>query len=128
MVLRPKNSDTYEVIGNCWIYGLMDGESLLGQLPLGWSIRISDESVDDDYIYEPRYFNRETKVLSKEDPRLGLLPEDWEIIQQQRIPDDPLLFAPHRNKLTGEVINSDPRLLPEALIARGVKLRTFKLL
>jgi hypothetical protein len=32
-----------------------------------------------------------------------------------------------RNKVTGEEINSDPRLLPEELVARGIRLQTIKL-
>jgi hypothetical protein len=31
----------------------------------------------------------------------------------------------YQHKVTGEVINSDPRLLPEALGVRGVKVQTF---
>ena len=76
---------------------------------------------------ESRYWNSGTNFTSREDPRLGALPAEWESVQQERTPEDPIYFAPHRNKRTGELINSDPRLLPEALIARGIKLETFQL-
>lgn len=109
------------------MHGLMDGESLLGPLPAPWQIRMPDWTWGNHHEPEPCYWNEDTKKLSREDPRLGDLPEEWERINVEKKYGDPLLFAPHKNRVTGEVINSDPRLLPEALAARGVKLRTFRL-
>lgn len=100
----------------------MDGESLLGPLPPSWEIHSVHNPGGQS---EPRYWNVEKKTESRLDPRLGPLPDNWESIDQAKTVDDPLHFAPHRNRVTGEVINSDPRLLPEALIARGVKLQNF---
>jgi len=69
------------------------------------------------------------KITSKQDPRLGDIHSsfEWETAEQEKTPDDPQLFAPHRNKRTGEIINSDPRLSLEALLQRGVKLEQFRL-
>jgi hypothetical protein len=67
------------------------------------------------------------KTISEEDTQLQELPEIWQSLDYKRTPDDPLLNAPHRNRVTGEVINSDPRTLPEALIAKGVKLEQSRL-
>jgi hypothetical protein len=45
-----------------------------------------------------------------------------------RTPEDPILLTRFRNKDTGELVNWDPRLLPEALEARSVKPRKFELI
>jgi hypothetical protein len=61
------------------------------------------------------------------DPWLGPLPPEWECFPRERTNNDPKIYEGFRNKVTGEVMNSDPRKLPEALEARGVKLETFHL-
>jgi len=124
MLLRKTSEGVYNVVGECYIHGIMDGESLLGPLPSAWGICPARNS---NGIYVPKYWNFEIDAMTSEDPRLGELPPEWESIKQQRTPDDPLLFAPHRHKLTGEIINSDPRMLPEALRARGVDLQILRL-
>lgn len=103
----------------------MDSGSLLGRLPDPWRVRLGWESGG---IYLGRYYNSSTGVLTEEDPRLDSLPVEWERVQADRTPDDPLVFALFRNKVTGEVMNSDPRLLPEALKEHGVDLKTFQLI
>lgn len=114
----------FEVVGRCWMYGIMDGESVLGPFLPHWNVRLLLNHVSG----LPGYWNSDTGAGTFEDPRLGPLTEYWESIEQDRTPDDPILFAPHRNKVTGEVINSDPRLLLEALLTRGVKLQEFQLI
>jgi hypothetical protein len=73
--------------------------------------------------------NAETKekVSIEDDPRLGEMPAEWERLEVIPSPDDPYYVQRCRNKITGEEINSDPRLLPEELEKRGVKLQTFRL-
>jgi hypothetical protein len=44
-----------------------------------------------------------------------------------RTPYDPIVMAVFKNTETGEIMKSDPRMLPEALIARGVKLENIRL-
>ena len=126
MILRRVTPQgTFRVVGECYIYGIMDGESLLGQLPPHWKVRPQRET--DNEITVPRYLNTDLNAMSRDDPRLGDLPPEWVRIKQRRTADDPILFAQHRNKLTGEIINFDPRMLPENLRARGVNLETFRL-
>jgi hypothetical protein len=77
------------------------------------------------------FFNAETGEHTTEDPRLEPHPE-WERIDLEDLGrdltgDDPEFCDFFRNKSTGELINYDPRLLPEALKARGVQLRNFTL-
>ena len=126
MIIRSLTTDgKFQVVGECYTHGIMDGESLLGQLPPFWEVRpVIDMS---NGVKEPAYWNSETNSASRDDPRLGELPAEWERITQRRTPDDPILFAPHRNKLTGEIINSDPRMLPNNLRKRGINLEMFPL-
>ncbi|KAK0629371.1 hypothetical protein B0T17DRAFT_615156 [Bombardia bombarda] len=82
-----------------------------------------------DGAYKPEYLNTESNVTVSGDPRLDScpLPTDWEPMEWTRTRDDPLFCQMFRNKATGETMNSDPRLLPEALRDRGFQLTEFKL-
>ena len=125
MILRPTSAgEVFEIIGPCLVHGIMDAEALLGLLPKPWIV----EFYRDNLGYARLHFrNTETKDLTVEDPRLGPLTPEWERFDQGRMPDDPRWFAYFKNKATGEVMNSDPRMLPEELKKRGVKLETFVL-
>lgn len=123
MLLRPKSASTFEVVGECYVYGMMDTEILLGKIPSPWHFRVNHRTNN----YEPEFWNHETQSMSGRDPRLGDLPEDWEVLDRPWTRDDPLLYAPHRNTRTGAIINWDPRMSPEALRARGVKLEEIVL-
>ena len=109
MILRQVYPDVFEVIGEC--------------LPHPWKMRHKRGKS----FYEPGFIYSITEEVSQEDPRLGPLPKKWERVELERTPDDPLLFAPHRNTVTGEIINSDPRMFPEALKARGIKFQQLRL-
>lgn len=75
-----------------------------------------------------RFYNAETKITRDEDPRLGPLPEEWEAVNRgERTSEDPRIYRCFKNKRTGEIVNSDPRMEPEVLRGRGVELRTFAL-
>ncbi|KAF2099797.1 HET-domain-containing protein [Rhizodiscina lignyota] len=127
MVLRPRPGERYQVIGSAYVHGVHDGEALLGSLPDSW--KFESTPVNHVSIYN-RFINISTGevVDITDDPRLGPLPEEWGFTDERPTTLDasqtPLCF---RNKITGEIINSDPRMLPDALRARGVKLRTFAL-
>jgi len=123
LLRRAPTNDSFYVVGESYIYGIMDGESLLGPLPPSWKVRVELNGS----IMEPRYLDTERNIMVREDPRLENLPAEWERIEQQRTADDPIMFAPHRNKSTGEIINWDPRMSPENLRARGINLQTFRL-
>ena len=124
IVLRQVALRGYRVIGICYIHGLQDGEGILGPLPEQWKVQFVTET---NGVFVPRFVNTLTEEETVQDPRLGPLPEPWECLPAVRTPDDPLIFARYRNKKTGEVMNSDPRMLPDALRARGVPLETFRL-
>ena len=72
------------------------------------------------------FFNSETGETTAEDPRLGRLAK-WDRIERVVDWDDSMQYDFFKHKETGEVINYDPRLEPEALEAKGMQLTWFSL-
>jgi hypothetical protein len=123
MLLRL-NARMFEVVGPCYVHGLADSEGLLGPLLNPWRAQIKPGI---NGVSMPCYFDMTTQALTLEDPRLDPLPEDWELLPYHRTPDDPLVLACFRSKVTGEKINSDPRLFSNVLKSRGTNLKAFQL-
>ena len=126
MILRPVGVGKFQVVGEAYIHGLADAIGVLGPLPSCWNAII----IGDDKLGRPlqRFLNLQTGQYTAEDPRLDILPSEWERVAYDRTPDDPALFEVFKNRVTGEMMKSDPRLSPEALLARGVTLETFQLI
>ncbi len=108
--------------------GFMYGEALLGPLSKTHSLQMTQWPFGAvDYIFtDLRSQSRSTSIL--DDPGLPPLPDGWENpngAMELQASDIPPLMS--RNRITGEEVNSDPRLLPTALEARGVSLKTFDL-
>ncbi len=114
------------MVGWAFVHGLNDAISLLGPLPKPWRVQVFDNSSGDLGHY--LFFNSDTGVLSEEDPRLGPLGDRWKRVSKGRTADDPATFQCFADKDTGETINHDPRMSPEALKARGADIRTFTLI
>jgi hypothetical protein len=114
-------STRYRLMGPVYIHGLMEGQALLGSLPSPWESVITDRNRGLEFAYH----NLQTKEISLQDPRLSDLPTEWEEIVQEDEARSNIYVQHFKNKNTGEIINSDPRLLPQALKARGVNLETF---
>ncbi|KAI0839984.1 HET-domain-containing protein [Hypoxylon sp. FL0890] len=126
MLLRPTPTGEYEVIGDCYVHGIMDGEAILGPIPHPWK---AVTLIGSDGNFRAHYSRVDSDFGSTEDPRLEQIPipPEWESIEWERTAADPHNCSKFRNRGTGEVINSDPRFFPEALEARGVPLRTITL-
>jgi hypothetical protein len=124
MILRQASPGEFSVVGFCFVHGLMDGESFLGPLPDPWKLRLLSRNGS----FVPEYVNPLTDKQQSEDPRLPPLADGWKMLQRERTQDDPEFFQDFRNEQTGRVLNSDPRLLPEALAERAVPLETFRLI
>lgn len=123
-MLREQGDGTYKLVGTCYLHGISDGVTLLGQLPSPWRVQRMLDSAQQFMIC--KFYNPETDVLSQEDPRLGPLDDDWERLpDRDATADDPQIFQEFRNKTTGQILKSDPRLAPEALRARGIRLEEF---
>jgi hypothetical protein len=117
----------FRVIGECYVHGLDDCVVLLGPLPSNVRVQLDKRTSGSGAV--PTYLHLGSGVASPEDPRLQSLDisDKWERVPHEWDADDPALFEYYRNKRTGNVLNSDPRLLPSALKERGVSLGTFNL-
>ncbi|KAI1472761.1 HET-domain-containing protein [Daldinia caldariorum] len=127
MLLRPTASGEYEVIGDCYVQGIMDGEALFGSIPPPWTVQIG---ADADNRVRAWYYNEETAAIYRDHQRLQEvpLPLGWEEVKEwERTRADPLYCRRFHNKETGETINWDPRLSPEEFRGRGVPIETITL-
>lgn len=125
MILRPHDVKGFQVVGEAYIHGLEDAVGVLGPLPAPWRAIIRGDALGRPLH---RYLDLTTGEQTAEDPRLDILPPEWERTARERRPDDPALYEVFKNRVTGEIINSDPRLSPDALRLRGVELETFPLI
>ncbi|KAF2501347.1 HET-domain-containing protein [Lophium mytilinum] len=126
MFLRPTLAGRFLVVGCGYVHGLADANALLGPLPEPWIVQVATDNAGGTTYHLFNSITAQTIPMS-EDPRLGPLPEGWEPVRRNRVRSDPETFGAFRNKITGEEMNSDPRMLPEVLKARGVPLETFQL-
>jgi hypothetical protein len=124
ILLRPTRSNNFLVVGECYMHGLGDAASFLGPLPVGTVVQIFPKT---DVGRTYRFVNSSEGTDTIEDPRLPPLPAEWERFEKEFDPNDSPVCDWFRNIKTGEEMDSDPRMLTEALKARGVPLRTFRL-
>jgi hypothetical protein len=122
LVLRLNEDGCYEVIGECYIDGFMDGRALLGPLP---TYSKSAKSYHEEFSCNPAFVNHEIGRVKIEDPSLSPLPGEWRVASH----DAQSAWNWHVNDDTkeGYDIVEDPRIRPEALKCRGVKLKEFRL-
>ncbi|KAF4469654.1 heterokaryon incompatibility [Fusarium albosuccineum] len=130
VLLRPSENNTWKFISDCYVWDLEASQGLLGPLPSPWQAHLLYHPVYEHGTYN-RYFNPDTGELTAEDPRLGPL-EGWQRIPLEELGrdltgDDPEVYDFFSNTEDGRVVNSDPRLEPEALKGLGVDLETFVL-
>jgi hypothetical protein len=124
MVLRRTSSGQFHVVGECYVHGLSDAVGILGPLPDHWETIIKGDALGRP---TQRFVHLRDHEETLNDPRLKPLPWNWERATYERLADDPAIFERFRNVETGELVNYDPRLFPEALEARGVELQSFRL-
>jgi hypothetical protein len=129
MILRPSNDvrGAFEVIGAAYVDGFSDGQAILGPLPQGTSLVYKYDETRKRCLVA--YFDVYSGLTTTADPRLEHLPPEWSV---KRYPEensrgvyefDPKLQEDSKAKATSR----DPRLTPEALRKRGVKLQDFRL-
>jgi len=125
MILRPAGSGQYQVVGEAYLEGFADTEALLGPLP---------KNIDGVWHAEPtssglrywRCIDRRTNKILDEDPRigprLGSLPAGWRK-EKHSVNGQPYFVDGEGNSTW-----FDPRIKPDALRERGVKLQVFELI
>ncbi|KAF2489419.1 HET-domain-containing protein [Lophium mytilinum] len=120
IVLRPSIDETYQVVGEAYVHGVMNGELLLGALDKGVELIWKR---DKDGLLSPTFLDRRTATITAEDPRLSstALPPGW----SKELDEFGLPWFWHDD--SDEGTECDPRIGKEALLSRGVNLRTFTL-
>ncbi|PMD42922.1 HET-domain-containing protein [Hyaloscypha variabilis F] len=120
----PGEPGLFELRGECYVPGLMESQGLLGPVPRGWgSYRLLTARPWGHLFTDGR-------VQTQNDPRLPPLPAGWrvkfqfgDVIQDDEYDSDgnigEIRFV---NEKEGKVQWHDPRLAPEALKSRGVKI------
>ncbi|KAL8744361.1 MAG: hypothetical protein Q9190_003394 [Brigantiaea leucoxantha] len=121
MVLRPKDSNRYEVVGPCFVHGLMLGEALKPPLEPPWK-EVLPVTKGWALLY---FINAQTGELLKSDPRLGLLPNSWEEVTSLDPFLPPFVF---KNKENGHISMNDPRMSADAIKQRHIVLETLELI
>lgn len=119
VILRANSSGGFHIVGTAYIHGLMDAEALLGLFDREWTVQVGTHP---GWFGNFHFHNAVRGVAVEEDPRLGPLPKEWERLPAIRTPSDPPRFVRYRHRATGNLINGDPRLLQESLLARGVQI------
>ena len=100
MLLRPSPNHQFQVVGECYVYGLMDGEALVGPLPDHYKFVLVRDPIT--FVNRNAFLDHRTGKVQYNDPRLESVPNYDE--------------------------NHRPNLTPEMIEQRGVKLRTFDLI
>ncbi|KAL9607488.1 MAG: hypothetical protein Q9167_007602 [Letrouitia subvulpina] len=120
MILRPRNFNEYEVVGSCFVHGLMLGEALKPPLEPPWK-NVLPVARGWALSY---FINSQTDELLKSDPRLGPLPAGWEEVTTLDPFLPPFVF---KNKENGQISMNDPRMSAEAIKQRDIVLETLEL-
>jgi hypothetical protein len=120
LLLAQYRNNQYKLGRPLFIHGFHDAIAFLGLMEK------SCEGVlvnDDDGSRRVCLCNIETEKETVHDPRLGDLPHKWKWV---RTDGDPDICEWFENSTTGEQVNSNPRMLPDALRERSVALETFE--
>ncbi|KAL6705945.1 hypothetical protein ACN47E_006224 [Coniothyrium glycines] len=126
VILRPDQNGKYRLLGLCYLHGIMDGEALLGPIPHPWKVAVRrTPNLTGSSVLDMRFINVETGEDTRNDPRLEEVPEPWEPIEKQDEMRLGVFVQHYRNRMTAKVTNSDPRLFPDALRQRGIRLETI---
>lgn len=127
MLLRRSINRGFQVIGECYIHGMDDAAGLLGPLPVGYRVQLMKDASGYAQSSYLNYTSKETET-TLDDPRLGPVPYPWERVDVDRPRGASALWACFRNQETEELIDSDPRLLPDALETMGITLESFQII
>ena len=112
MLLRPIANSQYQVVGDCYVHGLMNGEAFLG--PISEYFQPITAFNEGRRGFYGVFLNRWTGKIQYNDPRVELLPED------DNDKETPMISWPD--------VTLTRRLTTEMIEKRGVKLQTFDLI
>lgn len=123
IILRPQADSTYQVVSTAYIPRLCDCNGLLGSLEAHWRIT---SSPDESGGAIPLFYNTENEETFFEHPHLGSLPDGWVYCEEYKGSGTHNAVFIHEE--SGMKTWKDPRLSPEALKARGVPVKTLRII
>ena len=115
----------HQVVGACYIQGLMYAEALLGPMSEGWEYVKRLDQISGGY--QDAFVHKQSGRVQCEDPRLGQLPEGWSVKRHEREDAYPIYVNDITGEYCGKAYATDPRMTSEELRLRGVDMRTFSL-
>ena len=124
LLLRPARG-SHQVVGQCYVEGLMYAEALLGPMSEGWEYVLRLHEVSGGHY--GAFVHRPSGQVQCEDPRLGQLPEGWRVESHELEDAFPIYVNDRTGKFCGKAYATDPRMTSEELKLRGVDMRTFRL-
>jgi hypothetical protein len=123
ILVRPTSDRKHRTLGDCFVHGVMSGETLLGPLPANYSVQ---GRAGPDGVTRTRFLNNDTGEHTMGDPRLVPIPfpEGWLFLDFGMEVDDPDYCPLFGNSETGKIVAYDPRMTMCALMERGVNIQT----
>ena len=122
LLLRLVSDDQWSIVGGCYVHDVAGDSALLSSLPDDFQLieRVNSRTGGQSMAFR----NMQTNEIQIQDPRITEpLPAGWEVVKHV----DESYYQLFRNKEQNLYTWHDPRLTPDALRARGVKLKTFNL-
>ena len=116
---------SHQVVGVCYVQGLMYAEGLLGPMAEGWEYVLRLDQISGRY--NDAFVHKPSGRVQCEDPRLGQLPEGWSMKSHEAEDAFPIYVNDRTGETCGTAFFADPRMTSEELRLRGVDLRTFRL-
>ena len=120
ILLRRKDTRTFEVVSDCFLDHLETEAAVLGPLPTQYRAQLVNDP--DDWLIN-QFYDASDNSICWEDPRMPELPSGWEIVE----PEAGEKFQVFKNTTTSEVTKQDPRFSYDAFKARGLNLQILKL-
>ena len=122
LILRPKEAGHYAIVGECYVDGIMNGETFLGQFPENW--RRAQKWFPQYRDFFPVFHDNQSGISQNRDPRLGEIPAGWRYKSHYYQDAYPEYVDDETGEDLGEL---HPNLRYEALKARGLEFEEFRL-
>lgn len=124
VILRRQANGHYTFVSEAYVHGLMNGEAILGSFPAGWQVQ-AERSKQGLMIQAFSKVDSPAELIF-EDPRLENLSTGWAMNDTETLQSSSFFNGADMTH-QDDSIGNDPRLNPETLSTRGVKLETFRI-
>ncbi|KAL3595535.1 hypothetical protein FPOAC2_09876 [Fusarium poae] len=126
ILIRSTANTKHRSLGDCFVHGVMSGETLLGPLPDNYIVQ---QRTGPDGVHRTKFLNKDTGEHTIGDPRLVPIPfpDGWLFLEFGMEVDDPVYCPLFINSETKKIISYDPRMTMRALMERGINIQTVNL-